>query len=90
MELIRIECSLQPAQREGAPGLGLVSTWSGPEGRAPGLGKALKSFQCIPLQVLHMPVTERAQGARHCAKCFPSIISSQHPYKIDITSPLSR
>lgn len=81
MELIRIECSLQPALREGARGLVPGSTWSGLEGRAVALGKALDCLPRIYLKVSSVPVIRSLQGTRHLVKCFPHLISSQHPCK---------
>ena len=88
VELIRIECSLQLALREGAGGQVPGSTWSGLEGSYPGPDKALNSFSAPLPRSCMCPLS----GAHRCQAlcCFSCIISSQHPCKIEITSPLSR
>lgn len=60
---------LTPACSEGggAHGLVLCSTLSRLKRRALGLGKGLNSFRCIALWVLHVPITESSQGAKHRA-----------------------
>lgn len=85
MELLRIECLLQPALRKEDHGLVLGSTWL--EGRALGLSQVLSSFRGISLKVVHVPTIESSQGAAHCAMCFLCITSLQHPCKIEIMSP---
>lgn len=88
VELIRIECSLQLALREGAGGQVPGSTWSGLEGPDPGPGKALSSFSAPVPRPCLCPLSG---ACRRQARCwFSCIISSQHPCRIEITSPLSR
>ena len=88
VELIRIECSLQLALREGAGGQVPGSTWSGLEGPYPGPDKALNSFSAPLPRSCMCPLS----GAHRCQAlcCFSYTISSQHPCKIEIISPLSR
>lgn len=77
MELIRIECSLKPALREGPGDLVPGSTLPGLEGRAVGLGKTLNCVPCIHLKVLYTPVV----------KCFHVSRSRNIPAKLKFCPP---
>ena len=87
MELIRIECSLKPALREGPRGLVPGSTLPGLEGRAVGLGKTLNCVPCIHLKVLYTPVVKSLQGAGHPVKCFHVSRSRNIPAKLKFCPP---
>lgn len=85
VELIRIECSLQPAPREGAQARGLGSTRSGLKGRAPGLGKAKsRPHACLSRSYLSpLSGVDRVPGTG----LFSLYHILTHPCKIEIISP---